>query len=297
MEMAVNRNFVFADYLEQHSRTIPDQPAFVFLSDGEQKSDQITFEGLNQQSYQLSVQLKDFSGKRALLFYNNPLEFIKGIFGCLRAGVVAVPVPVARKNQKLSRLEAIVKDADPSLFLTESSLLDSVEWLNQELGNTLSCLATDQLIQKQMDKSWYEKKIDLQHIAFLQYTSGSTAQPKGIMVTHQNLLANVRAIQKVTQLEQHDVTVSWLPYYHDMGLIGGLFTPIYAGAKSVIMPPAAFLQKPIRWLQAISRYQAVASSAPDFAYAYCAEKIPESALYCTFQRFTCNEITQIFHLN
>jgi myxalamid-type polyketide synthase MxaB len=213
-------------------------------------------------------------GDRALLLYPSGEEFIIAFFACLYAGVIAVPVYPPRRNQKLSRLQAITKDAQAKLALTTTSLLSAIEekFSSDPELVTVPCLATNNIPDKQAE-NWQKPNLSLEDIAFLQYTSGSTGMPKGVMVSHKNLLHNEKLIASAFGHTSETIGVGWLPLFHDMGLIGHVLQPIYVGFPSVIMPPEAFIQKPLRWLQAISRYKATSSGGPNFAYELCASKI------------------------
>ncbi|MDF5730186.1 MAG: type I polyketide synthase, partial [Rhizonema sp. PD38] len=216
------------------------------------------------------------TGQRALLLYPSGLEFIAAFCGCLYAGVVAVPAYPPRANQKMSRLEAIVADAQARVILTTVALLNNIESRvaqNLELA-ALPCLATDNIDENQAE-SWQETTLYESTLAFLQYTSGSTGTPKGAMVSHGNLLHNEKIIQKGFDHSSQSSVVGWLPLFHDMGLIGNVLQPLYVGIPCILMSPEAFLQRPLRWLQAISQYKATTSGGPNFAYDLCVSKITD----------------------
>ncbi len=252
-----------------------ERTAYVFLADGESESVRLSYAALDQEVRALAGQIQRVAanGARALLLYPPGLEYIKAFFACLYAGVVAVPAhPPARRHPQ--RLAPIVRDAAPVLVLTTTDLearLCAHTAGNGELEQ-LYCLATD-ASPSAAPADWTPRPIGPDHLAFLQYTSGSTGDPKGVMVTHGNLLANERAIQQRFGHTQDSIVVGWLPLYHDMGLIGNVLQPVYCGATAILMPPMAFLDSPIRWLRAIARYRAHTSGGPDFAYALCARKI------------------------
>ncbi|AFZ28242.1 acyl-CoA synthetase (AMP-forming)/AMP-acid ligase II (plasmid) [Cylindrospermum stagnale PCC 7417] len=254
----------------------PDFRGYTFLENGEKESDCLTYQQLDKKARAIAAQLQSFlaPSERALLLYQPGLEFISAFFGCLYAGVVAVPAYPPRQNQSLSRLQAIVSDAQVSLTLTTQSLLANIEKRlakNPELG-AVQWVATDNL-NSDLASNWQEPTLCESDLAFLQYTSGSTGTPKGVMVSHGNLLHNQRMIEKAFGHTKETIFVGWLPLFHDMGLIGNVLQPLYLGISCILISPVAFLQKPLRWLQTISRYKATTSGGPNFAYDLCVRKI------------------------
>ena len=194
--------------------------------------------------------------------------------------MIAVPVYPPRRNQRMNRLQAIVADAQAAFALTTTSVFTNIEHSFQQEPElaALHWLATDN-ITSNLAPDWQATKVNSDTLAFLQYTSGSTAAPKGVMVSHQNLLHNQLLIQQGFQHTQQTIVVGWLPLYHDMGLIGNVLQPLYMGVPCILMSPVAFLQRPVRWLEAISRYKATTSGGPNFAYDLCVSKItPEQRL-------------------
>jgi acyl-CoA synthetase (AMP-forming)/AMP-acid ligase II len=270
------------DLLRYRALHQPDKQAYRFLVDGETVSVDLTYQELEQQAQAIASQLQQFCqpGDRALLLYQPGIEYISAFFGCLFAGVVAVPAYPPRPNRSLSRIQSILTDAQAAVALTTTSIFSS---LAQRVADapelkTLGWLATDQIDPIQAN-SWQDPQVNSRHLAFLQYTSGSTATPKGVMISHHNLLQNLEAIAHCFGHSPQSRGVIWLPPYHDMGLIGGILQPLYAGFPVVLMSPLVFLQSPFRWLQAVSRYQATTSGGPNFAYELCIQKItPEQKL-------------------
>ena len=252
---------------------------FTYLQDGEREEIHLTFGELDQKAQSIAAILQNqgMSGQRALLLFPPGLDYIAAFFGCLYAGVIAVPVyppKLTRLDRSLPRLQAIINNAQPMIALTTTPILSMAEnFLTQTPDfQALRWIATD-AVDAEMAKDWYPPAIESDTLAFLQYTSGSTAVPKGVMVSHHNLLHNSTLIQRAFEITPTDVGVSWLPLYHDMGLIGTVLQPIYSGFYCVLMSPLDFLQKPARWLQAITHYQATVSGGPNFAYNLCARKI------------------------
>ena len=252
---------------------------YTFLVKGEREGPSLTYGALDQRSREIAVTIwrSLAPGERALLMYPPGLEFIAAFFGCLYAGVVAVPAyppHPARLDRDLARLRAIVADAQVGAVLGTEEILVTLPTV---FGNApelagLSKVTTD-CTEPGDCGSWERPNLDPDSLAFLQYTSGSTAAPKGVMVSHGNLLRNLAYIQQRTNNDAGSVGVSWLPPYHDMGLIEGILQPLFGGYPTYLMAPQSFVQKPVRWLGAISRYRATNSGGPNFAYDLCARKI------------------------
>ncbi|WP_435021132.1 amino acid adenylation domain-containing protein [Tundrisphaera sp. TA3] len=258
-----------------------DAPAFSFLHDGEiggGAEDRLSFAGLDRRARAIAATLQGVgvAGERALLVGPPGLEFISAFLGCLYAGVVAVPAHLPRPNRPMPRLAAIADGARPRAILTTTGLLaDSDRWAAEVPALAgLHRLATD-AVPDDRASSWSDPGVGRDDLAFLQYTSGSTASPRGVMVTHGNLLANSAAIRACFGSTPESRGVCWLPLFHDMGLIGGVLQTIHCGGHSTLMAPTAFLQKPVRWLRAIAAAGATISGGPDFAYDLCARKVTE----------------------
>lgn len=264
------------DLLRYRALHQPDKRGYTFLTHGETPSTHLTYQELDRLARAIAAELQrqNAAGERALLLYPPGLEFIAAFFGCLYAGVVAVPAYPPRPNQKMSRLQAIVENAQARFALTITSLLANIERLltQNPLLEPITWLTTDTIVSD-LASDWQEPSCDKNTLAFLQYTSGSTGDPKGVMISHGNLLYNSALINRCFEDTPESVGVSWLPPYHDMGLIGGVLQPLYVGAPMILMSPVDFLQKPLRWLQAISRYKATTSGGPNFAYDLCVSKI------------------------
>ena len=259
-----------AQLLSDRSSQQPHANAFTFLEDGESQETTVTYQELEHRSRQIAVQLQalGLEGKRALLLYHSGLDYLAAFFGCIYAGVIAVPAYPPHNQRKTPRIKAIVADAQPAIALTTKTLLPRM----QSLLGDLQWLATDSL-EVGIEANWQEPNLVRDTIAFLQYTSGSTGTPKGVMVSHGNLLHNAAMTYRCMGHSSESKFVSWLPIYHDMGLIGGILQPLYGGFPCVLMSPTAFLQRPYRWLKAISRYGGTTSGAPNFAYELCVQKI------------------------
>ena len=267
--MTISLSNILTDRAQNQS----EKQAYIFLQDGEKESASLTYGELDNLARRIASHLQSFKGERALLLYHSGLEFITAFFGCLYAGVIAVPVYPPRRNQKLSRLLSIVNDAQPKLALTTTSILADIEqkWTREPELAQLQLFATDTIESQNQDFAPISVTSD--SLAFLQYTSGSTGNPKGVMVTHGNIIHNQQIIQTAFGHSEKSIVTGWLPLFHDMGLIGNVLQPMYLGITCILMPPVAFLQKPIRWLKAISKYRATTSGGPNFAYDLCIKKI------------------------
>ncbi|ARV58014.1 AMP-dependent synthetase [Nostocales cyanobacterium HT-58-2] len=259
-----------------------EQKAYTFLQNSETEAESLTYEALHLQAQAIAARLQslDAFGERALLLYQPGLDFIAAFFGCLYAGVVAVPAYPPRRNQSLSRLQAIAQDAQAKVVLTSTKLLSSLQSSSIQEGLELAglhWLATDGL-STDIASNWQPQELDSDTLAFLQYTSGSTGTPKGVMISHGNLLHNEQTIQKAFGHTEKTIGMGWLPVFHDMGLIGNVLQPLYLGFHCILMSPVDFLQKPIRWLQTISKYKATTSGGPNFAYDLCIRKVTPEQL-------------------
>ncbi|MFI9076359.1 fatty acyl-AMP ligase [Streptomyces sioyaensis] len=260
-----------------------DKRSYVFVSDsvGGLASQRIDYLELDHDARCLASWLytQPAAQHPVLLLYPEGLDFLRAFLGCLYAGVVAVPVPVPADPRSMARTAGILQDTGAGLVLTTSALAPS---LQQSLGQALPAdhlqvAATD---NKDLGHagSWTMPSISRDSVAFLQYTSGSTSEPKGVVVTHGNLLHNESEMQRQTATDDSLVLAGWLPHFHDMGLIGMLLHPIYAGGSCVYMAPTTFLRRPVRWLELISRWRATLTVAPDFAYELCNKAIADRHL-------------------
>ena len=269
----------FIDILRDRSGRSPNARAFLLLGNGEEPTGELDNATLDLRARTIAAALQacDAVGQRVLLLYPFGLEYVEAFFGALYAGAIAVPVnpPDPRRLERtLPRLRAIVADARPTVVLTTQAILglfDALVGQAPEFAD-LRWLATDALVTASCDE-WRAPDATSTDIAFLQYTSGSTTRPKGVRVSHGNLMHNEELCRSSTQLDADTVFISWLPLYHDMGLIGGLLHPLYVGVPCVLMPPQAFLQQPGRWLRAIARYGGTISGGPNFAYDLCVRKV------------------------
>ncbi len=269
------------DCLQYWTQVKPNEPAFWFLVDGEQQEICWTFKELDQRVRAVAAKLQHLGlqGERALLLYPPGLDFVAGFFGCLYAGVIAVPAFPPRRNRNMQRIQAISDDAQAKAALTVSDVCDRIGPVLNETPHLkdLTWLATDQL-SPDLGKDWTAPLLHSDMLAVLQYTSGSTGTPKGVMLAHRNLIHNVSLITYGFEISRTGCGVSWLPTYHDMGLVGGVLYTVFSGRSCVLMSPLAFLQKPVRWLRAISRHRVTVSGGPNFAYDLCVQKVTDEQL-------------------
>jgi acyl-CoA synthetase (AMP-forming)/AMP-acid ligase II len=263
------------DLLRWRTAHQPDRRAYTFLVNGETDEISLTYEQLDQRARGIAALLISLEASRepVLLLYSPGLEYIAAFFGCLYAGAIAVPSYLPRANQTLTRLQAVVADSRAKIVLTTASILSKLEL---KLPHTpglekLRWLTTDN-VDADWPGRWSAPALASNSIAFLQYTSGSTNTPRGVVLTHGNLLDNLDHIHRQFENTAESLGVIWLPPYHDMGLIGGVLEPLYIGHPVILMSPIAFLQRPLRWLQTIARFRATHSGGPNSAYDLCVRK-------------------------
>jgi acyl-CoA synthetase (AMP-forming)/AMP-acid ligase II len=250
-----------------------DRQAFVFLDSDGGVEDQLTFGALHRRARVLAAQLieNNLSGQRMLLVFPPGLDFVVALFACFYAGVVAVPVPFLSGRRVVERIQSICRDADPAGLLTITKLAAEPQLHETVFTNNRK------LIWVLADAIGVERELLDEHrfsnapeaLAILQYTSGATSNPKGVMLTHANLMANSAMIADLFGHDETSRGVGWLPLFHDMGLVGHVLQPVFFGGLSVLMSPLAFLQKPARWLQAISTWRATTSGGPTYAFELC----------------------------
>ncbi len=276
-----NVNFsdsTMVDLLRRRAEKQPEQTAYVYLKNGETEESRLTFAQLDQRAQAIAAELQQKSqiGSRILLLYPTSTDYLEAFFGCLYAKMAAVPLFPPFMNRTLERLECAIADSGATVALTTSAIQENAEYRIAQVSalKQLQWIASDR-ISTDFRQSWRTPAIDSHDLAFLQYTSGSTRSPKGVMVCHNNLLQNA-ALQKEgfgnTPESSHG---AWLPLYHDMGLIAIALQSLYIGAPCYLISPTDFLRKPFRWLKMISDYGLHVTGAPNFAYDLCAKKISE----------------------
>ncbi|MBV9790507.1 MAG: amino acid adenylation domain-containing protein, partial [Chloroflexi bacterium] len=275
MSVGAEQVATLVDLLRWRASLQPEQIAFTLLQSGAASPTALGYAELDRQARAIAALLQQAgaTGQRAMLLYPPGHSYIAALFGCLYAGVVAVPAYPPRANRPMPRLQSIVADAHAAFALTTDDIFAGLE---ARLAQTpdlaaLRWLTTDRCDPALAD-TWTAPTIESESLALLQYTSGSTAAPKGVMLSHANLLGNLALIQQCFETDVESRGVFWLPPYHDMGLIGGILQPLYCGGTATLMSPLAFLQRPIRWLETISETRATISGAPNFAYDLCIAK-------------------------
>jgi acyl-CoA synthetase (AMP-forming)/AMP-acid ligase II/acyl carrier protein len=272
-----NTNFSnLVELLRYRALHQPNKTAFTYLKNEEGLESTLTYQQLDAKARTIAVYLQNIStpGERVLLLYPPGLDYIAAFFGCLYAELIAIPLYAPRNNRNMSRIQSIMEDSQAQIALTNNQSLINVQTLLNHAPDLkkLQWLATDKIDENLADK-WDSKSVSSASIAYLQYTSGSTSTPKGVMISHENALCNSAEIAISWGTGTDSILVSWLPHFHDFGQIYGVIQPIYNGFPCIFMSPASFTQKPIRWLKAISDYKATHSGAPNFAYDLCADKI------------------------
>jgi acyl transferase domain-containing protein/acyl-CoA synthetase (AMP-forming)/AMP-acid ligase II/acyl carrier protein len=263
------------DLLHLQAEHYEDKVAFTYSLDGESELGSVTYRQLDAKARAVASELQrqDVAGERVLVLCPSGLDFIAAMFGCFYAGTVAIPVHPPVHSRLISRVASIVADSRARIVLTTAEVQSELKPVVDDLpqGGLLRwCVADTDTLGDGSD--WVTPEIDCTATAFVQYTSGSTGTPKGVDVTHRNLLANLDDIRKVLGRPDDVKLVSWLPLHHDMGLIGAVFGVLYAGGTCHLMPPSAFISRPMRWPEMISRYGANFSVAPNFAYELCVER-------------------------
>ncbi|MDF5727867.1 MAG: amino acid adenylation domain-containing protein [Rhizonema sp. PD38] len=268
------------DLLRHRALHQPSRAAYTFLQNGNLEAGNLTFEQLDRRARAIAAYLQSLKagGERALLLYPQGLEFIAAFFGCLYAGVIAIPAPPpdsTRLKRSLPRLQAIALDAGATLVLTTESiqtqLVENTSHIICEFPN-VHWLCTKEVADSKAQE-WLQPEINRDTIAYLQYTSGSTSTPKGVMLSHGNLIHHAAYLQNALEYALNSVTVTWMPYFHDYGLVQGTIVPLYTNTPCYLMSPFAFIKRPFDWLEAISRYRGTHSQGPNFAYDQCLRRI------------------------
>ncbi len=259
----------------------PKLPVFRFFGDDNEVNAEITAANLELRARRLAELLtaRVSAGERALLVFPPGLDFIEAFYACLMARIVAVPLPAPdprRLERTLPRLRSVALAATPSIGLAPGSLADRLGEAESEIAPGVSWLATDRLLAEAADRDPNPQPLpDLDEIAYLQYTSGSTSKPKGVIVTHRNLVVGSEAIRLAWGYDENSRAVMWVPHFHDDGLVHGLIQPVHTGFRSMLLPAAAVVQRPNRWLEAISRFSGTHSGGPNFVYELALRKVSD----------------------
>ncbi len=281
----VNKKKSFTEILGFYASVLPNKNAYIFLKEGERMESHITFKELMTEVVILAGMFQElgFSNQRILLCLPNSIEYIVSFLACLFTKNVAVPLYPLRSSPHTYKLLSILEDAQAVAILTTDNFLLKMDPIIKTIkGETISCYAIESLLSesRKYNYSYSELKISPEDIAFLQYTSGSTSNPKGVIVTHNNLMSNAHLTRIGFRQTEESVIATWLPFYHDMGLIGHVLQSLYQGNTNILMTPFDFIQKPFRWLKAISDYKVNISGAPNFAFDLCIKKINDEQKSC-----------------
>ncbi|WP_438280614.1 fatty acyl-AMP ligase [Pseudomonas alabamensis] len=269
----------FVDLLRWRSRHTPDRLALTFSTTGDDVR-RFSYAELDQAARAVATQLqqRQCSNERAVILLQPSADYILALLGCWYARVTAVPVYSPRMNTSNERVEAIMRDAGARIVLSTTAALSTLTSpVAGPEARPVIHFAIDQVDLEQAD-AWHEANANGETLAVLQYTSGSTGSPKGVRLRHRHLITNSDMIHKAMDTTPSDVAVVWLPPYHDMGLIGGILQPLYGGYPVHLMAPATFLQRPLRWLEMISRHRGTVSAAPNFAYDLCSKRVKPEQL-------------------
>lgn len=261
--------------LSEQAEKLPDRRSYTFLSSGEE-SESLTFSELFLRARAIGAHLQALRarGERALLVYPPGMDYLTGFYGCVAAGAVAVPAYPPRMNRNFQRLESIVADARPKVVLTTEAVHRHMLAAMEDSPNLarVDWVLTDQIDLGEA-AAWTHPQSTADTVAVLQYTSASTAQPKGVIVSHGNILHNQALMKVACRHESDSVIVSWQPVFHDMGLVGVVLASLYNGIPGYLMSPVEFLKRPRAWLEAVTRYGGTFSGAPDFGYRLCVDRI------------------------
>lgn len=269
----------FIEVLEQVATTTPNKNAFTYLRNGE-VIETITYEELVNEAKRLAgfMQHHGYEGKRAIIMYPSSISYIKIFIACMFANVTAIPANPPTLSNNMDRIRNIMNHSSADLLFTTASLRSRLNRLiNNTSKDSFTWLCLDEIKLPNVN-TWSVPNLNEKSVSFLQYTSGSTSAPKGVMVTHKNILYNEEMIKNAFGTTKDSIILGWLPLYHDMGLIGNVLHPLYLGGTGILMDPMDFLQKPSRWLKAISDFKADVSGGPNFAYELCRKKITDSEL-------------------
>ncbi|GAA0331114.1 AMP-binding protein [Sphingomonas oligophenolica] len=262
-----------AAILRDRARSDADSVAYTYLPFGTGRDTSLTYAELDRKAREVAVRLIEAVGQDGampadtpvLLVYPAGLDFLVGFFGCLYAGAIAVPVRYPNPRRPLTHLKSVAADSGAPVVLTTAEMRPT---LAEQLGQTM--ILTPENLAAADPGAWHDPGITPDHIAHLQYTSGSTAAPKGVAIRHRHIMANSRDLAALWQVGPDSRALSWLPHYHDLGLIFGCLQPAFAGCPGFLMNPATFSQRPLTWLEAITSHRITHTAAPNFAYQSCA---------------------------
>ena len=245
------------ELLRRRAGDRPEGLAYAFLDDGGREGERLSYGELDRAARRIAARLQATGapGDRALLLFPAGLDFLKAFFGCLYAGVIAIPAPppeASRLKRTLPRLRSIAGDAGISVVISNPAILELVAGSRDVPGLEAIAHLDIGAIPRDSSDPWREPRIEPDDLAYLQYTSGSTTSPKGVMISHRNVVHHCGYLRRCCEYTPESISVTWLPYFHDYGLIEGLLEPLYNGTPGYVMSPFSFLKRPFNWLQAIS---------------------------------------------
>src|SRR5215213_8610027 len=272
------RPLTLIDLLRGRAQDQTEKTAYTFLRHEKSSNSALTYQDLDLRARAIGSHLKAHGGAnaRVMLFFPPGLEFVEAFFGCLYAGAVAVPVYSPRPGRTLARLEGIAENAQAAIALASSRApfnphdsedLAALPWLQQMHWAEVEQISNDRAAE------WVVPEAGADSLAYLQYTSGSTSSPKGVMMSHANIFHNATYLSNGFQYTPDSIAMFWLPHFHDLGLVAGILHPLFQGIPSYLLSPAGFLQQPVRWLDAISRLRVTHSASPNFGFDYCVRRI------------------------
>ena len=270
-------SLTLVELLRRRADEQPDGLAYASLDDGGRDGRRLSYAELDRSARRIAAWLQATRepGDRALLLLPAGLDVLEAFFGCLYAGIIAIPAPppeASRLKRTLPRLRAIAADAGVPLVITQPGLAPLIAGTRDVPGlEGVECLDI-RSIPADFDGPWHEPRVEADDLAYLQYTSGSTTSPKGVMISHRNVVHHCGYLRRCGEYTPESVSLTWLPYFHDYGLIEGLMEPLYNGTPGYVMSPFAFLKRPSQWLQALSRLRATHTQAPNFAYDLCVRR-------------------------
>ncbi|MFT6100726.1 MAG: amino acid adenylation domain-containing protein, partial [Arenicella sp.] len=262
--------------LRFHAASRGGEVAYTFIDEtGAEHS--ITFAELHADAKKIAISLREYlnDGERVALLMPTSLDYIKSFYGCLLGGLVAVPLYPPTNSKSIQRLTTIMADSQATVALTTNKL---AEELSQNWSGEKTKFFSTETLSGRLNGVDYSTRFKPYSIAFLQYTSGSTGDPKGVIISHENIISNVTSATAATQVKAGETFCSWLPLHHDMGMVVSVLTPLYLGGHSVIMSPTRFIRRPRRWLEAISQYKAVLTASPNFAFDYCVNRVTDESV-------------------
>ena len=273
MIIGVDAHRTITEILRSRALRKPDQIAFRFLADDVLSCSEITYGELDTSARRIAswIQSQDGPAHPIPLIFPAGLDFIRAFFGCLYAGRCAVPLSLPTASEGARRVLSVLADAGASIALVADSARSRLARELARQSDSVDLIPFAAVRDSELP--WREPDANAYHLALLQYTSGSTSTPKGVEISHRNLVHNIDQMATACHAGEHSIGVSWLPHFHDMGLIGGILMPLCVGFPVTLMSPSSFIRRPLRWLETISKTRATISGAPNFGYEHCLNEI------------------------